>query len=506
MGIERNDESNKGVLNFIEKVGNALPHPVVLFIIMIFTVMVIAHITYLSGVSLSYFDATAGEEVLVEARTMFNFEGLRYIFNNAVSNFMGFSALGVVILAMLGVGVAEWTGLIAASLKKLVSNVPPFLLSAAIVFAGVMSSIAADVGYVVIIPLGAIIFAGAGRHPIAGLAAAFAGVSGGFSANLFVGPIDALVVGIINDALASANIAYEVNVAANWYFIIFSTFMLTIVGAIVTDKIVEPRLGEYTGDYMPDNEPLNLKEEKGLKWALIVFLIYMIIMGILMFGPNAPFKTLNEVTGQIDLNEFLGDGLLLAIFFLFTLPGLTYGIIVGKIKTSADFVKGMTEAIASISGMIVLVFFAAQLINYFDYTNLGTLIAVGGANFLRDINLSGIPLVIGFIIITSIINLFIGGAVTKWVILAPIFAPMFYSLDIAPEVTLMAYRIADSSTNIISPLMSFMPIILIMAQKYDKNSGLGTIISTMFSYSMAFLLGWSVILIGWLMLGIPLGV
>src|SRR5699024_4093492 len=184
------------------------------------------------------------------------------------------------------------------------------------------------------------------------------------------------------------NIAYEVNVAANWYFIIFSTFMLTIVGAIVTDKIVEPRLGEYTGDYMPDNEPLSLKEEKGLKWAFIVFLIYMLIMGILMFGPNAPFKTLNEVTGQIDLNEFLGDGLLLAIFFLFTLPGLTYGIIVGKIKTSADFVKGMTEAIASISGMIVLVFFAAQLINYFDYTNLGTLIAVGGANFLRDINLN----------------------------------------------------------------------------------------------------------------------
>src|SRR5699024_5183760 len=221
---------------------------------------------------------------------------------------------------------------------------------------------------------------------------------------------------------------------------------------------------------------------------------------------NAPFKTLNEVTGQIDLNEFLGDGLLLAIFFLFTLPGLTYGIIVGKIKTSADFVKGMTEAIASISGMIVLVFFAAQLINYFDYTNLGTLIAVGGANFLRDINLNGIPLVIGFIIITSIINLFIGGAVTKWVILAPIFAPMSYSLDIALEVTLMAYRIADSSTNIISPLMSFMPIILIMAQKYDKNSGLGTIISTMFSYSMAFLFVWSVILIGWLMLGIPLGV
>lgn len=504
--MENNDQSsNKGILNFIEKTGNALPHPVVLFIIMILIVMVAAHITYLSGVGLSYFDASTNEEIIVEARTMFNWDGLRYIFNNAVSNFMGFSALGVVILAMLGVGVAEWTGLIAAALKKLVSNVPTMLLSAAIVFAGVMSSIAADVGYVVIIPLGAIIFAGAGRHPIAGLSAAFAGVSGGFSANLFVGPIDALVVGIINDALASANIAYEVNVTANWYFIIVSTFLLTIIGALVTDKIVEPRLGKYTGDYLPDDEPLTDVELKGLKWALIVFVVYVVIMGLLMFMPNAPFQTMNEVTEQVDLNEFLGDGLLLAIFFLFTLPGLAYGVVVGKIKTSADFVKGMTEAIASLSGMIVLVFFAAQLINYFEYTNLGTLIAVGGANFLRDINLSGIPLVIGFIFMTSIINLFIGGAVTKWVILAPIFAPMFYSLNISPEVTLMGYRIADSSTNIISPLMSYMPVILIMAQKYDKKSGLGTIISTMFSYSMAFLITWIILLIAWLGLGIPLG-
>lgn len=422
--MEQNKQSNnKGVLSFIEKAGNALPHPVVLFMIMIVVVMVIAHITYLADVSLSYLDASTNEEIVVEARTMFNWDGLRYIFNEAVSNFMGFSALGVVILAMLGVGVAEWTGLISASLKKVVSNVPPMLLSAAIVFAGVMFSITADVGYVVIIPLGAIIFAGAGRHPIAGLSAAFAGVSGGFSANLLVGPNDALLVGIINDALASANIPYEVSVTSNWYFIIVSTFLLTIIGAIITDKVVEPRLGKYEGDYLPDDEPLTPTEIKGLKWALVVFVVYCVIMGLLMFTPNAPFKTLNEATGQVDLNEFLGGGLLLGIFFLFALPGLTYGVIVGKIKSSADFAKGMTQAIESIAGMIVLVFFAAQLINYFDYTNLGTLIAIGGANFLRSINLSGLPLIVGFIIMSSLINLFIGGAVTKWVILAPIFAP-----------------------------------------------------------------------------------
>ena len=505
MGDKKNESGNTGLLGYIERGGNALPHPVVLFIILIGIVMVAAHLAYMMGASLSYFDASSNEEILVEAKTMFDFEGLRYIFNQAVDNFMGFSALGVVILAMLGVGIAEWTGLIGASLKRLLDNLPSAFLSMAVVFAGVMSSIASDVGYVVIIPLGATIFAGAGRHPIAGLAAAFAGVSGGFSANLLVGPIDALVVGIINDALASANIGYEVTVTANWYFLIVSTILLTIVGAIVTEKIVEPRLGEYTGSYMPDNEPLTDQERKGLKWALAVFLVYALVMALLMFPPGAPFQTYNEVTGQVDLNDFLENGLLLAIFFLFALPGLCYGLVVGKIKDSADFVAGMTEAISSIAGMIVLVFFAAQLVNYFEYTNLGTLIAVGGANFLRDINLSGIPLIIGFILLTSIINLFIGGAVTKWVILAPIFAPMFMSLNIPPEVTLMAYRIADSSTNIIAPLMSFMPIILIMAQRYDEESGLGTIISTMFSYSMAFLAFWSILLIVWLGFGIPLG-
>lgn len=502
---ELNNDGNSGILGWIERAGNSLPHPVVLFIAMIGITMIIAHIAYISGASLSYFDATAGEEVLVEAKTMFDFDGLRYIFNNAVSNFMDFSALGVVIVAMLGVGIAEWTGLIEATLKRLVSNVPAFLLSTFVVFAGIMSNIASDVGYVVIVPLGAILFAGAGRHPIAGLAAAFAGVSGGFSANLLVGPIDALVVGIINDGLASANIDYEVLVTANWYFLIVSTILLTIIGAIITDKVVEPRLGEYTGDYVPNDEPLTDQEKTGLKWALVVFLVYAVIMGLLMFLPNAPFQTFNEITGEADLNEFLGNGLLLGIFFLFALPGLAYGIKTEKISSSNDFVDGMREAIESIAGIIVLVFFAAQLINYFKYTNLGELIAVGGANVLRSIGLGGTPLILAFVLLTAIINLFIGGAVTKLVILAPIFAPMFYSLDIAPEVTLMAYRIADSSTNIISPLMSFMPVILVMAQKYDKDSGLGTIISTMFSYSMAFLVAWAVLLVGWLALGIPLG-
>ncbi|KFN89621.1 aminobenzoyl-glutamate transport protein [Tetragenococcus muriaticus 3MR10-3] len=254
------------------------------------------------------------------------------MFNSAVDNFTGFAPLGTVLVTMLGVGVAEWTGLIASTLKRLLSNVPAFLLSASVVFAGIISNIASDVGYIVIIPLGALIFAGAGRHPLAGLAAAFAGVSGGFSANLLVGPLDAIVVEIANEALSSAGINYEMSITANWYFMVASTILLTIVGALVTDKFVEPRLGEYKGDYRPDFESLSKVELKGLRNALIVLVVYAVIMGILMFPQGALFRSYDEALGTESINNFLSSGLLLGIFLLFVLPGLAYGITVGKIK------------------------------------------------------------------------------------------------------------------------------------------------------------------------------
>lgn len=504
----QNNNQNSGFLGWIERVGNRLPHPVVIFIILAATVIIASSIAELSGVSLSYTDP-AGETVDVAAKSLLNAEGINHIFNSAVSNFTGFAPLGTVLVAMLGVGIAEWSGLISNTLKKLLSNVPPVLLSAAIVFAGVMSNIASDVGYVVIIPLGAIIFAGAGRHPIAGLAAAFAGVSGGFSANLLPGPTDALLVGISQEALAAANIPYNIQVTANWYFLIASTFVLTIAGAIVTDKIVEPKLGEYTGNYRPDNEPISDIEARGLKHALIAFLLYVVVMAYLMFDFGLPlsglFQTVEEATGEVNLANFLSGGLLFGIFLLFAIPGTVYGISIGKIKTTKDWVKGMTESMGSMGSYIVLAFFASQLINYFNYTNLGTILAVSGANFLESINLTGIPLIFGFILVTAFINLFIGSASAKWAILAPIFTPMFYNLNITPEMTLMAYRVADSSTNIISPLMSYFAMIIVFAQRYDEESGIGTLISTMLVYSMTFLAVWTVLLLIWFAFGLPLG-
>ena len=496
--------TQKGFFGMIERVGNKLPHPVVLFIILALGIIIISEIVARFGVTVDYTDAS-GENVVVEAVSLMTGDGLAHIFNTAVSNFTGFAPLGTVLVAMLGVGVAEWTGLIGTSLKRLLNNVPTVLLTATVVFAGLISNIASDAGYVVVIPLGAIVFAAAGRHPIAGLAAAFAGVSGGFSANLMFGPTDALLVGITNEALTSAGINYEVAVTANWYFLIVSTFVLTAVGAYVTEKIVEPRLGEYTGDYHPDDEPITDDEKRGMRNALISLLIFLAIMAFLMIPENAPLRALNEDSGQMTLDNFLSNGLLFMIFLFFAIPGYFYGRATGKIKTSHDLVKGMSEAMSSMGGYLVLAFFAAQFINYFSYTNLGTILSVGGADLLEAIGFVGLPLILAFIIVTAFINLFVGSASAKWAIMAPIFAPMLFELNIAPEMTLMAYRIADSSTNIISPLMSYFAMIIVFAQRYDKKSGIGTLVSTMLAYSIAFLIMWAALLVIWYFTGLPLG-
>ena len=495
---------NKGFFGMIERVGNRLPHPVVLFILLAVGLIVLSEIIARLGVTVDYTDAT-GESVVVEAVSLMTGDGLAYIFNSAVTNFTGFAPLGTVLVAMLGVGVAEWTGLIGTTLKRLLQNVPTSLLTAAVLFAGIVSNIASDAGYVVVIPLGAIVFAAAGRHPIAGLAAAFAGVSGGFSANLMFGPTDALLAGITNEALTSAGYNYEVAVTANWYFLIVSTFVLTAVGAYVTEKIVEPRLGEYTGDYQPDDEPVTDDEKRGMRNALIALVLFLAVMAFLMIPENAPLRALNEDTGQMTLDNFLANGLLFMIFLLFAIPGYFYGKTTGKIKNSHDLVTGMTEAMRSMGGYLVLAFFAAQFINYFSYTNLGTILAVSGARVLEGIGFVGLPLILGFVLVTAFINLFIGSASAKWAIMAPIFVPMLLELNIAPEMTQMAYRIADSSTNIISPLMSYFAMIIVFAQRYDKKSGIGTLVSTMLSYSIAFLIVWTLLLMVWYYLGLPLG-
>ncbi|AZP03456.1 AbgT family transporter [Jeotgalibaca ciconiae] len=500
-----NSAKGTGFLGKIENLGNKLPHPVVIFVLLALLIIVISEITARAGVNATYFDPRTNEQITTYAISLMNKEGIAYLFNNATSNFTGFAPLGTVLVAMLGVGVAEWTGLIGDTLKKLIRSVPTRLLTAVVVLAGIVSNIASDAGYVVVIPLGAIVFAGAGRHPIAGLAAAFAGVSGGFSANLIIGPTDALLTGITNAALESANIDYTMSVTGNWYFMIVSTFILTIVGTWVTTRIIEPRLGEYKGEYMPDDEPLTDLENKGLRNAGIALVLFILVMGILLFPENGALRALDETTGQMTMDYFLGNGLIFAIFFLFAIPGLVYGLTIGKIKDSNDFVESMTQSMKSMGSYIVLAFFAAQFINYFSYTNLGTILSVDGAEFLENIGFKGLPLVISFIVLAAFLDLFMGSASAKWAIMAPIFVPMMFKLGLTPELTQIAYRIADSVVNIITPLMSYFAMILVFMKRYDKRSGLGTLISTMLPYSIAFFISWVLLLIIWYFTNIPVG-
>lgn len=487
-------------LNSIEYIGNKLPHPVTLFIILAFIVLIISAIVSSTGVSVEH---PGDPEQQITAKNLLNKEGIVYIFTSMVDNFINFAPLGVVLVTMLGIGFAERTGLISAGLRAFVLALPKSLITAGLVFAGIMSSVATDAGYVVLPPLGAVLFAAIGRHPLAGLAAAFAGVSGGFSANLVPTALEPLLGEMTIAAAAIENEAYAetMNILMNYYFTVVSVFLLTLVGTLVTEKVVEPRLGEYTGSHKEEATGLSKIEKKGLVSAGISLLISIAAAAFLIIPENAPLR---GEDGAIIMSPFM-DSLVPIILILFFIPGAVYGAVTKSVKNDKDIANHLSGSMSSMGMFIVLSFAAGQFVAYFNESNLGMLIGVYGAEFLRDISLTGIPLILAFIIIAGIINLFIGSATAKWAMMAPIFVPIMMKLGYSPELTQMAYRIADSSTNIISPLMTYFALIIAYAQKYDKNMGIGTLISTMFPYSIFFFLFWTVMLVIWMLLGIDLG-
>ncbi|MGL5478717.1 MAG: AbgT family transporter [Clostridium sp.] len=500
-------KKKKGILNGIEKVGNALPHPATIFILLCAGLVLLSAVLAKMGVNVTYTGVDSHtmevKEMTANVISLLSPDGIRFMFESAVSNFTGFAPLGTVLVALLGVGVAEGTGLIGTLLRKLVTSTPKRLITVVVVFAGIISNIASDAGYVILIPLGAIVFLSFGRHPLAGLAAAFAGVSGGFSANIIFGPTDALLSGISQEAAASVVPGYEVGIASNWYFLIASTVLITIVGTIITEKIVEPRLGEYKGKKQIEKvEGISKEEKRGLLFSGVALLIFAIFMAILVVPEGSPLR--NPETGEILKSPFMSS-MVAIISLAFMIPGIAFGIGKGEIRNDKQVVSLMSKSMASMGGYIVLVFFAAQFVAYFNYTKIGTVVAVNGADFLKNIGLTGVPLIIAFIAVSAFINLFMGSASAKWAIMAPVFIPMFMDLGYTPELIQMAYRIGDSSTNIISPLMTYFALIVAFAEVYDEDTGIGTLISTMVPYSIGFLICWSILLVAWFLLGLPLG-
>ena len=495
-------------LDRVEKVGNSLPEPTTIFIILSLIMIIISHICYKLGIFVEYqlFDSTKDMYITkkVEAISLLTADGIRYIYTSAIGNFTSFFPLGVVFAIMLGVGVADGTGFMSALLKKLVNITPKRLVTASVVFLGIMSNVAASTGYVVLVPLGAIIFMSFGRHPIAGLAAAFAGVSGGWNANLIIGSNDPLFAGLSTEAARLLDPSYTVEPTGNWYFMFVSTILITIIGTIITDKVIEPRLGEYKNENIEQEvKDITADEKRGMKFAIISLILYIILMILLVVPKNAILR--NPQTGSILQSPFISS-IIVIMMFAFLIPGVFYGIGAKTIKNDKDIVALMVKTIANISGFWVLLFFAAQFVAYFNYSNIGIILSVSGANFLKSIGFVGIPLVVCFVLLTAFINIFIAVESAKWAIMAPIFVPLFMQLGISPELTQVAYRIGDSVTNIIAPLMPFFPLIVAFVNKYDKKSGVGTVMTIMIPYSIAFLIAWLILLVIWMLLGLPVGI
>lgn len=497
-------------LNGIEAVGNRLPHPIALFGIFAGAIVIISAICAALGVSATGELIVDGQlqETTVTAVSLLTKEGLTYMLTNAVSNFTSYAPLGMVLVSMLGIGVAEQSGLINVLLKSAVKKTPAKLITPTIVFLGVLSNIASDAGYVILIPLGAMVFRAYGRHPMAGFAAAFAGVSGGYSANLLVGALDPMLAGISQAATADIDPTYQVSVMGNFFFLFVSTFLITALGTFVTDKIVEPRLGKYD-DTLSGTEDTSLtiisgKEKRGLRNAGIVALLFATVIVIACIPANSFLKNEHGALFGNPTSPFL-NGIVVIITFLFLLPGIAYGKTVGVFTKEDGVCNAMSKSIASMGSFIALAFVASQFINYFNYTKLGSIIALSGANFLDTIQIGLIPLMIIFVLFAAFMNLFMGSASAKWNILAPVFVPMFMQLGYSPELCQLAYRIGDSSTNIITPMMTYFAVILTFAQRYNKNASIGTITATMIPYSITFLIGWTLLLILWLAAGLPIG-
>lgn len=485
-------------LYVVEVGGNALPHPASLFGLLALGVLVFSWIG-------SYFNWQAIHPATQETVNIVNLlskEGVHRIFLEMVDNYTGFAPLGIVMVALLGIGIAESSGLIGAAIRLFVIKAPAKMLTFVIVLAGILSNTASDLGYVLIIPLAGIIFHAVGRHPIAGMAAAFAGVSGGFSANLFIGTIDPLLAGLSTESARILDETYYVLPTANYYFMAVSTFLIAFLATWISNRIIEPRLGKYTGDVPAEPiNPLTDMERKALRWVVYGIIAWVALILLTTLPENGFFRGPDNSL----LRSPLLKGFIALLFFAAGSLGILYGAITGKFKRDEDVVKGMVESFKTLAAFMVLVFFAAQFVAYFKWSHLGLVIAIEGADLLQRMNIGMIPLLIMFIILSGFINMFMGSASAKWAILGPVFIPMFMLLGYSPELSQAVFRIGDSVTNIISPMMSFFALIIVYFEKYDKKAGIGTLISTMLPYSMLLFVFWSLLLVGWALLNLPLG-
>ena len=492
-----------GFLGTVERVGNKLPDPAVLFIALLFIVWVLSWL--LSYVTFDVVDPRSGQTLVIQ--NLLTGRSFTEFLSVMVTNFSHFHPVGVVLVAMLGIGVAEHTGFINAAIRSLLNVTPAKLLTPMVILVGIVSHAAVDAGYVLVIPLGGVIFYAAGRHPLAGIAAAFAGVSGGFSANFVPSSLDPLLQGLTQAGAHILDTSVVVNPLNNYFFTTASSILIIGLGWYITDKVVEPRImaTEIDGDAedLPEMHDLQDNESKGLRWALISMVIGIALLIVTALPAGSAWRAADgELTAS---TAPMMRSIVSLIFLLFLVPGVVFGIVSGSMKSSKDMIEGMTHSMHSMAYYLVIMFFIAQFVYAFGQSNLGVLLALKGAEFLKALNAGASITIVGIVILTGFVNIFVGSASGKWGLLAPIFVPMLMSLGISPDLTQAAYRVGDSSTNIITPLMPYFPLVVVYCQRYVKGTGIGTLTAMMLPYSMSFLLTWTIFLLIYYAIGFPLG-
>jgi aminobenzoyl-glutamate transport protein len=524
------------VLDVVERVGNKVPHPAVIFLILIAIVIGLSHVLYVTGTTISYeaivpkSDAVAAnqtestlydygmsvdyeaidaksysiEQREVAAKSLLTTDGIRFIYSSLIPNFMGFTAVGLMIVAMVGAGVAEEAGLVNALIRKLVIVSPRGALTYILAFVGIVSSIGADAGYLVLIPLGGTAFLSLGRHPLAGLALGFAAVAGAFTVNMLIKPLDAVLVEFTNDAIHMVNPDLSIGLTANLWFSIASVIVLTLLIGFVTERMIEPRLGKYTGE-APQEETggMSADEARGLRYAALAMGAVLLAFAVLTLPAGAPLR--NPDTGDLIGSSPFMNGLIALIMVSFLATGTAYGVGARTITSLTAVIKAIEKAVSGLGGLIFLLLIISQFVAYFNYTNMGTIMALKLSDALKTSNIGPLPLLIGFIVVVAIIDLLITGAIAKWAIFAPIFVPLLIRLGVDPEAVLAAYRIGDSPMNAITPLNAYFALVVGFAQKYDKNAGVGTVVSLMLPYVGWLFIVWTSLFVVWFSLGLPWG-
>jgi aminobenzoyl-glutamate transport protein len=536
-------EKSGGFLGWIERVGNKVPHPAIIFLGLIAGVIVLSAVLSFADVSVTtdvvepvgtevtqeYDDAGSSypstgrdpntaipdyevESETIEVKSLLSADGIRYIFTTAVQNFNDFGVVAVILVAMIGVGVAEEAGLIAALIRKMMQVAPAGAVTFIIVLLGGISSVASDAGYLVLIPLGAAAFASVGRNPLVGIGAAYAGVSAAFFVNILITPADGIITEVTNEILGGvAPNADQLNVTNNFYFSIASTLAMALVMTVLSERYVEPRLGTWDPSERPPDAPVDhvpqgdelAHESRGLRLSGIYTLVAVAIVSALTFIPDAPLR--NPDTGEIFGNSPFMSSLLFIISMLFLAAGLGYGKGSGSLTGSTNVINAIVKTFNGLGGLIFLMLLIAQFIAFFNYSNMSSIAATKLADQLGKADIGALPLLIGFILLVFVIDLIMPGVIPKWAIIAPIFIPLFYNLGIAPQTVLAAYRVGDGPANVITPLMVYLPFIILVCQRYRASAGMGTVVSMMIPYTVVVLVTWTLFFIGWYAVGIPWG-